>query len=620
MKINILYSLGKICTLAVVLFFMQSCNKNNELTNKDKQGEVILKVSPLVAPFSDENVKGRASIKDPESYISSLELSKDLIMISTLTPILENEPNSNIKSADVGGNRADVQSTSLRNGVVYKLIVYNADGTYRTFRNYKYGSPNLTDELSLPINKTYTFLAYSLSSTDFSDLDNAFPDSTVSLSQAKIIVNNNPDLLVYKETLAVDEANNNLGIVFKHQFNEITTIIDASLSGYSIDPSSLQTRFNIARNSATISFSNMQQVNSANGGFQFDLNGSESYNFTTANNVSNSIATSKTSILINTDANTNLFSVINIKVGDVTRSIPNPFSSGVTLLPGYKYRLEVKIIPRDTTLIHEGKPAVLLGGQIWMRYSLGSNGDRDDLTGSRADIPGIDIHGAYYQWGKKLPGINANSKTTNSNWDNNGISGQMGLSYFNRWNSGTATSPVRGLEDPCPPGFRLPVPKDFETLLTYIENDYRKFVNAINTAQYALQLTSKFNANAKLTFAASGYGYMGNDDGSYNVGFGGLYSNYNQVHLKTSSYGTQTPTLVNSSGAPGGTAYQTRYVLYSPVAGSTGANRIMTYPGSPRVSSPVNAHPVRCIAISNASIVKINEREIHSGGNNNVNF
>lgn len=619
MKNNIFYSLNKFFLAFITLLYLQSCNKKNEIDTTT--GEVTINISPSVSNFSDGGIKGRASIKEQEQLTNSLEFSKDLIMVSTLMPISESISHTNTHVSNGVSNRANLSTTNLDIGEVYKLIIYNSNGSFRTFRNYKYGSPEVTHPLSLPINQSYTFIAYSLNSTQFEDLDNVFPDSTVTLSQAKIIIENNPDLLVYKDQLSVDATNSNLAIIFKHQFNEITTIIDASASGYSIDPSSLETRFNIAKNIATLSFNDMTQINSASGGFVANLNGTTAYNFTTANSIPNSIATSKTTTLINTDKNTNLFSVRNIKIGSVTNSIINPFSNGVTLIPGYKYRLEVKIIPRDKTFIYENKPAVLLGGQVWMRYSLGSPGDLNNSNGDNADTPGSNIHGAYYQWGKKLPGINANSTNTNTNWDRYGIAGNVASNYFTRWNSGSETSPIKGTEDPCPTGFRLPIKKDFETLLGYIENDFRTFnTSSYNTVNYALQLTSKYNANAKLTFAASGYGYQGNDNGNYDVGFGGLLARYTQVHLKTSFHGT--PNLVTSSGSPDGKAYQTSYMLYSPVDGSTGTNRIITYPtGGRRVSASVNAHTVRCIAISSAAaIAKMNEREIHSGGDKNIDF
>jgi len=618
-KVKKLYLENSFYVMVLLLLFTQSCSKKPELDNDI--GEVTIKVIPSISMFTDGGIKKLGNAPGTEVLTNYIDFNKDYLLVTSLIALSEYPADKASNGLKSNNKRANSDAPKFETGNVYKLIIYNADGSYRTFRNYKYGSEDLSPSLSLPVNQSYTFVAYSLSDNNYDALNNAFLDSTVVLNQAKIIIDNNPNLLVYKNTATINENNKELGITFKHQFSEITTVIDASLTGYSIDMTSLKTSFNIAKNRATISFSDMSQVNTAAGGFQTDVDGTGGYIFTAENNTANSIATAKNPILINTDATTSFFTIRNIKVGSLTNSNLNPFPSGIALNHGYKYILNITITPKDKTLEYADKPAVILGGQVWMRYSLGSLGDLNNANGSDADIIGDNTHGAYYQWGKQKSGINANSREVNSNWDNYGIPGNVGTSYFTRWNSGSQTAPIKGSQDPCPPGFRLPVKKDFETLLAYIENDYRKFIGISGNKDYGLQLTSKYNKNAKLTFAASGYGYMGNDNGQYNVGFGGLLGRYKEIHLKTSYYGNGTPNLVSSAGSPDGKAYQTNYMLYSPVLGSTGTNRIMIYPGSARVSASVNAHPVRCIAIKSAAeIIQMREREIESGGSNNVDY
>jgi len=610
----------------VILFLLSSCTKKDDL-NDSGNGQIQLNVQSTLSDFSSALTSGKmaSNYSYAPQQVETVNFNKDYMFQAQLLP-MDDMGNTN-GSKYLTSNRK--LAGNMNTGIVYTLLVYDNNGKFIAKRDYTRGSEANTEALHLFRNTAYTFIAYSLNKSDIAELNNllylenkANPpisnlENSSTLTNTFIWEKNTSDLLFYKKTIKTqNQATDNLNIILKHQYNLIQMTLDVSDSGYSIDglDANLESNFS----SVQINFATGEHKRLS----KFDYVFFSDYEYSTVNGVTKAKAITEP-VVFSAKSGEKLLEINELTIGGITSDdYIYPFASkGVELIIGQKYNLNVKMIPRDKTLKYENQPAVLLGGQVWMRYSLGSPGDLNNANGSDADMVGDNTHGAYYQWGKQKAGINANSTSTNTYWDNYGIPGTAGTLYFRRWNEGNQTAPIKGLEDPCPDGYRLPVKKDFETLLGYIEKDYRKFIGISGTKNYGLQLTSKYNSNAKLTFPASGYGYMGNDGGQYNVGFGGLLGRYKEIHLKTSYYGDGIPNLVNSVGAPGGTAYQTKYMLYSPNSNETGTNRILTYPGSPRVSASVNAHPVRCIAIkSAAAIIQMNEREIESGGNNNIDY
>lgn len=586
-----MYLLKKISTI-ILISLLFSCSKKTDPVNKNL-GEVIVKFNTSINNLNQGLIHSSNSKSSSDSHSSTTELNQDYIMIATIKPIsnIDKIKNpSNIVQKE--NNRA--ATTQLGEGIIYKLIVYNADGSYKTFRNYTRGNEEAADPLSLKIGSNYTFIAFSLNSNSRNDLDAVFIDSTVNLSNAKLIIPGNPDLLYFKmPNKTIQESPDNfISIVFDHQFVEVSTIIDVSQTGYSIN--ALTADYQVDKNTATLNLNDNTIVRSSN---SFTKNIIFDYFPSSVNNgsISNSIAKSRTSQLLNTGNDERLINITALTIGGIAgtltpRTIPIPFPTGVTMLPGHKYTLTVEIAPNDRTLTHHDQDAVQINGKIWMRYNLGAPGITNN--NSNPDVPGLDIQGNYYQWGKKDAMATGIENTANGNYNGTTITD---VNYFNSWNKGTEELPIKGDNDPCPDYFRIPTTAEYNTLLAGI-NDYLTYeyigpFNGGNTNySSALQLISRRNKNAKLTFPAQGFfTYSSNNLTMLNTS-GGITSRGQFVYARSSAVPEKRTYTLDNNNIGYGFQYQALQ------GQKDNQPNIFTGPSDIRPNAIAIGHVLRCVA------------------------
>ena len=117
------------------------------------------------------------------------------------------------------GSRAAVteEITPLASNVKYKIVVYNSNGEYVTEKTYTNSSTN-SDEIALDAEQTYTFVAYSVNSTA------SVPAVTAQTTLSNASLDNiSADLMYFKKDLTVHSGDNNLDVVLKHKYSEVTT-------------------------------------------------------------------------------------------------------------------------------------------------------------------------------------------------------------------------------------------------------------------------------------------------------------------------------------------------------------------------------------------------------------
>ncbi|MDX8568109.1 hypothetical protein OZ668_08940 [Elizabethkingia sp. HX XZB] len=217
--------------------------------------------------------------------------------------------------------------TPLNPGVMYKVVVYDTNGAYVDQKDFTYGV-NDTSGFQLNGDQNYTFVAYSINSK--TGVPNV--DSPNSLANAGV-VGATGDLMYFKTNMTVTgNQDNNLNVILKHRYSQITTIIDATGIGNIMNASGVMTPTNT---SANLKFAN-DQILTYNG---IDTNGA-SVNFS-ASELGKPTVKSDPTILI---SDTNLSGELNLNsltIGSTTRN--NIKIKNLKVNPGYRYDLTLKL-------------------------------------------------------------------------------------------------------------------------------------------------------------------------------------------------------------------------------------------------------------------------------------
>ena len=167
---------------------------------------------------------GQALSSGPQQ--TKIPLGDDSFVMATLTPQSNTSSISSKAQASVNPMAAANQPTELGVGVRYKVAVYDKDGNYVTEKEFTYKNGE-TDGFLLNGGQNYTFVAYSLNSTSSTPSIN----NGGTLANAKL-ASINGDLMYFKKTMTVTgNGVNNLNVILKHQYSQITTKLDARQVG-----------------------------------------------------------------------------------------------------------------------------------------------------------------------------------------------------------------------------------------------------------------------------------------------------------------------------------------------------------------------------------------------------
>ncbi|WP_133228630.1 hypothetical protein [Sphingobacterium corticibacter] len=456
-----------------------ACNKSSD--SRISQGQGLINVSVSDAIFESEQSIGNRAVTTYEPTIqrNTIELNKDFLMVAELRPEDTTSPSS-LKD----GSRAESDTAALGNNIQYRVLVYDQAGAFVTERDYVRGQEASTETLFLENGTTYSFVAISLG------LTSAIPATTPAaatrtLTNSQIVVTGGISaLMYYQQTMTVsDNAINRLDIIFKHRKPLIAVTINSQQTGYNVTAAS--GLFAPHNNGMTVNLtdgSHTQSGTAQPAAVEFNTVGSQIIT-NTSNNYINSVSNSATSFTLNS-----------ITIGPLTLSNLTPFTT-LTVAPGVRYNLILNIVPRDEYLTHEGVPSARINGRIWALHNMGVTNtlDHNPTTITSA------LHGNYYQFGRNINVAVGTSTTTNSNYNGNNAS-------ITNWNRGTEAAPVKGVNDVCPAGFRIPTRANLQELLDGVVVTRRGNWSESNTNYSAAAvLTSRRNANVVLTLPAQGY-------------------------------------------------------------------------------------------------------------------
>ncbi|MEN5378931.1 hypothetical protein [Sphingobacterium kitahiroshimense] len=494
MKKNIINSslraMGKLGIFAAAALMVVSCQKSEDKVDAGAQGPAKITILIGNTVFDDEvpiGQKSKAGNSDTQADVGgvrshTVSYNDDFDIVSELTPVRKESEDTGASASGSIGNRASVED-EMADGVRYKVAIFDEAGNYINDRNYERNYEGGSEPILLDGGKRYTFVAYSLNNKQ------TLPEITFSdpanktLATATVSVSGTADMMYFSQSMIVNgNAENDLNIIFKHLFSQITTTIDASQTGYNITAISSGISRHMPNASITLADAAITR------------SGAVTLSYETFSTLGTTIIKSNPTIINAVAGNIAQYRLLSITVGPAVQTNLTPFT-GLDLTPGVKYNLLLKIVPKDTFLTHAGLPAVSIGGDIWMRHNLGANTNVDPdalpMTSSR--------HGNYYQWGR-ITSVGTGTSNTVTNWagSNNPAN--------NAWNLGTEQNPVKNTSaDPCPAGYRIPTRAEMTRLYNNtVSRSVGDRANSASNFAGATVLTSKRKADIKITIPAQG--------------------------------------------------------------------------------------------------------------------
>ncbi len=309
---------------ALVCGSLYSCKESKDSVAASGKASVSIQLLGVENPIVTTKKGSKAgSTAAPQTVV--VPLTKSSSFEATLTSE-SSATSGNLLRASSGSRAALTEErTPLAANIKYKIVVYNADGDYVTEKTYTNSVDNTT-AIALDAEKTYTFVAYSINSTA------TVPAVTAQTDLASASLDNiSADLMYFKKDLMVHSGDNNLDVVLKHQYSEVTTNLSmatemtgaiTSLVSPTIDPTHPSANLKLA--DGTISYNG----NTTTTAVQFPVLGAGLRT-----------VSSNPTVLIHPGATNGLFNFGAITIDGETKT--NVSVTGLKILPGQRYNLNL---------------------------------------------------------------------------------------------------------------------------------------------------------------------------------------------------------------------------------------------------------------------------------------
>lgn len=356
--------LGCVILAASTLY---SCKKSGENTIAAEQTMVKINLQGVAAYIEGEGnavgqKQGSVSASAARDASEVQEMTVPFGNGTSIDVVLTNSSAAAVKkglvaSSSTTATTPQVSEKPLDTGVKYKVVVYDEQGNYVTEKTYSYGGEAVAEGIVLDAGKTYTFIAYSTNST--SSVPSINSQGTLSSASLNNI---SSDLMYFASKLKLNSGVNNLNVVLKHRFSQITTTLtmDANMTGAItkienavFKPSHLSANLKLSDEALTYN-----GLNDAGVLAQFPALG-----------IGLRTVVSTPSLLIHPATNAGTLKLGSLTIDGETKSnvtIPN-----VNINPGQKYdlKLNFKTCTQDVTSdgLNWSYPAVTVGGKTGIR-------------------------------------------------------------------------------------------------------------------------------------------------------------------------------------------------------------------------------------------------------------
>lgn len=207
---------------SLIILTLYSCTKHEGASIEGTTLNITLSgvesdYENLEPSLKSANLEVNNKENSPVFQTQVIPFSNDIVLRMTLEEV--GSANNTAKlNASVNKNAA-IDRTSLESNVRYTVLVYQNDILVAE-KNYVYGNEGMVEPFALNSNIEYTFIAVSKNSAStlpvISDKNN--------LTTAQINAENG-NLMFFKVTKTLNVGANNLSIILKHKFSQITTKI-----------------------------------------------------------------------------------------------------------------------------------------------------------------------------------------------------------------------------------------------------------------------------------------------------------------------------------------------------------------------------------------------------------
>ncbi len=484
----------KLLALGLLINIAQSCShKSDPMAGQGEKIEV--KISLAESLYEEVNSLSRAATpyftdplaRSPIQRGEEIKLDDDLFLTAELIPQRSKE-NLNPEESYSGqslkdGSRAAQEITPLTPNVCYRLLVYAANGNLVDQRVYIRGQESTAAPLLLDGGSQYTFVAYSVNTIAVPP-DVTFTGGIPTLAASNVPITGEQDFMYFNQVMTVSGSSTNLlSIILRHRMSQITTTINATSVAYPV-------------NAITATFSRHQPaaVVPLSTGLPTRSGAISSRSVTFSSLGTQSVTSIPTIINAATNSLTN-FVISSIQIGDIVRTSLTPFTN-LTVTPGVKYNLVLNITPNDIFTTLDGRPAARINGKVWLRHdeAVLPTHDPDNFDSSNEHLMGY-----YFQWG-----IGVGTNTGNTTW---AATPQTQPGDIDGYNTSPITTSWTLTRSPCRGGTatRLPTLAEVNDMLSAtVSSSIGDWTNSATNFTAARVLTSRRNANVKLTFPASG--------------------------------------------------------------------------------------------------------------------
>jgi len=310
---------------ALVCGSLYSCKESKDSVAASGKASVSIQLLGVENPIVTTKKAGKAGNTVGTGQTVVIPLTNSSSFEATLTSESSVTNGNQLRASS--GNRAAVteERTPLANNVKYKIVVYNADGDYVTEKTYTNSVDN-SAEISLEAEKTYTFVAYSVNSTA------AVPAVTAQADLANASLDNiSADLMYFKKDLIVHSGDNNLDVVLKHQYSEVTTNLSMATEMTGAITSLVSPTINPTHPSASLKL--------ADGTISYNGNTTTTAVQFPALGAGLRTISSNPTLLIHPGETNGQFNFGSITIDGETKS--NVSVSGLNILPGQRYNLNL---------------------------------------------------------------------------------------------------------------------------------------------------------------------------------------------------------------------------------------------------------------------------------------